>query len=122
MKKIFVWVFLVVINLTAVNAANACGNCDDLVKTMEGRMGDKNKLPSVRVRDRVFQCAGVFDYLAGLDEMDKDLLYMKATIYSFEKYSNAMTKQVKPVKFSKLIPLHKLSKLYGVVRQLYKQP
>jgi len=120
MSKTLVWVLMVAINMGVVNVSNACGNCDRLIKSMQGRMGDKNRFPPVRIRDRVFQCAGVFEYLYALDELDKDLLYMKAITWSFEEYSNSMTKQAKPVKYSKLIPLHKLSKLYGAVRELYK--
>ena len=120
MSKTVVWVLMVVLNMGVVNMANACGNCDSYIKSMQGRLGDKKKIPSIRIRDRIFQCTGVFDYVAGLDEMDKDLLYMKATIKTFEKYADSMTKQAEPVKFSELIPLHKLSSLYGAVRELHK--
>jgi len=118
--KLFISVLMLIVGMGAMNVVNACGNCDHFIKSMEGRMTDKKRMPSIRVRDRVFQCAGVFEYVSVLDEMDKDLLYMKATGYTFERYSNSKTTGLKKIKFSELIPMHKLSNLYGVVRELHQ--
>lgn len=98
--------------------ACSCNGAIEYAKEVKAKV-HKRTLPNRTLRRYVFECTGNFERLAHLDELDKDLLYMKALSYTRDEFENSETKTKIPQKFSELIPKENMDKLFKVMRKIY---
>lgn len=99
------------------------GSCEVAIKyAQESNAKEKHqqgRLPDMRLRQYVFDCTDIHKYLEDLDELDKDLLYMKASNYTREEFENSLTKTENPQKFSDLLPKEAIDRLYAMMKKIY---
>lgn len=79
----------------------------------------KGRIPDIRLQRYVFECTGILEKLESLDQLDKDLLYMKASSYTRERFENSKTKTETPRMFSELLSKEHIDKLFEVMHKIY---
>ena len=100
--------------------ACSCEGAIDYAKKVKAKE-QKRKLPNRTLRRYVFECTGNFERLEHLDELDKDLLYMKASNYTREEFENSETKTKVPQKLSEFLPKENIDRLFEVMRKIYTE-
>ncbi len=98
--------------------ACSCKGAIEYAKEVKAK-DKKGKLPDMRLRRYVFECTGIVERVEHLDELDKDLLYMKASSYTRDKFDNSKTKTSNPKIFSELLPKENIDKLFEVMKKIY---
>ncbi len=70
--------------------------------------------------DRLIECAGMAQDVAGLDRLDRDLLVIRASYSTLEQWREKMTDTTPPRKYSELAPAQRLQKFKQLVDAYYK--
>lgn len=79
----------------------------------------RGEIPNRNDREYIFECTGVVNFISALDELDRDLLFMKASYYPFERFKDFETQTESPIKYYNLIPSETLVSFFGVVDDYY---
>jgi hypothetical protein len=77
---------------------------------------DLNRMPSVSARNCSLRMAGVMDALAGLDDLDLDMLYMRAARDTPAEFAVAKTETTPPKKYATLMPLDGRNRLQTIIK------
>ncbi len=106
-------VLMLFLLLAAMGTALAA-DCGDLA----GR-GSSRELPQREERVRIFSCAGVEGFVADLDELDRDLLFLRAGILPVKELAERTTETAPPRTYGALIPPAQLARLKELVDAYY---
>ncbi|MCA1368049.1 hypothetical protein I6F15_11615 [Bradyrhizobium sp. BRP14] len=84
---------------------------DLLSRSMEG-----TRLPEVALRDCLFKKAGVFDAVQGLDQFDRDMLYLRAASAPLSEFKKMETETSPPVAYRDLLSPDAMTKLMTLLK------
>jgi hypothetical protein len=75
-----------------------------------------HNMPSVGVEECVFQLAKITQYLSRLDQLDKDMLYLRAAIYAPAEFAAHGTETEPSIPYAKLIPEKGRTRLQTIIK------
>lgn len=78
---------------------------------------DCSRIPNPSLRDDLFRCAQLGDYVRDLDTLDRDMLFMRARLLDFSQLRARKTEQVQAQVYAEFIPDESLQALIAIVSQ-----
>ncbi len=78
---------------------------------------DCSRLPAATLRDDLFRCAQLGDYVRDLDALDRDILFMRSRLLDLAEIKQRATEEAEPRNYSDFIPDDSLQALLSTVKQ-----
>jgi len=108
-------------SVLSMNGYLLASDCDEVVIYAKTIKAQKNRLPSLLLRNQVFGCTGIDKFVGTLDELDRDLIYIKALNRSRAQYDELLTDNASPQKYADLLSKESIDKLFKVQKRIYSQ-
>jgi len=113
---------LLVLSLTLASSNIYACSCNGAIAYAKKVHSKKGKLPDPKLRRYVFECTGLVPLINKFDVLDRDLIYMKASSYTRERFDEATLKDGSERTFKEVLPKKNVQKLFDVLSTISSKP